>query len=78
MKDYDINEIAPWLVIDDVIAAFDELKNIEWRYPWLKDITNLCLEYLQLDGLEDADRIHDIPFAILEIAEHVLKQEEEQ
>lgn len=77
MDNYDINEITPWLVIDDVVSAFDELKNIEWKYPWLKDITNLCLEYLQLDGLEDAGRAADIPFAILEIAEHVLKQEEQ-
>lgn len=45
----------------------------QWRYPWLIEVIKRSLEYLSLEGLQDAKRSHDIPEEILEICEHVLR-----
>jgi len=44
----------------------------EWKHEWLKDVCKLCLEYLTLDGLEDAFRATQIHEKILDIAEKEL------
>ena len=40
-----------------------------WKYPWMKEICELCAEYLTLDGLKDATLSANIPDMILDIAE---------
>lgn len=42
-----------------------------WKYPWMAEVTKLCLEYMTLNGLEDACRASDIPDEILEIVERL-------
>ena len=67
----------PALYIAD--GASDLLQNIDftnWKYPWLAEITKLMLEYLTLEGLEDAGRASDIPDEILEICEKELKTDD--
>lgn len=60
----------------EAIAA--ELLNLleadrsDWKYGWIKDLCKLCVEYLTLDGLEDATRAAEIPDEILDIAEEAL------
>lgn len=36
----------------------------EWKFEWMKALTLLCLEYLTLDGLQDAKRASEIPSEI--------------
>lgn len=43
-----------------------------WKLEWMKEICTLCVEYLTLDGLEDATRAAEIPEEILDIAKSVL------
>ena len=38
-----------------------------WKHSWLSEVIKLSLEYLTLDGLEDAMRASEIPEEILEI-----------
>lgn len=44
-----------------------EIDTSNWKYPWMKDICRLAVEYLTLDGLEDAKRASDIPEEIYDI-----------
>lgn len=43
--------------------------NSRWKYPWLKEICELCAEYMTLQSLLDATRAAHIPDEILDIAE---------
>lgn len=43
---------------------------MEWKFEWMKEICELCDEYRQLDGLEDAKRASEIPDEILAITEN--------
>lgn len=45
-----------------------------WKYPWLKEVCQLCLEYMMLDGLQDALRASDIPDEILDIVEQAINK----
>ena len=47
--------------------------NSRWKYPWLKEICELCAEYMTLQSLLDATRAAHIPDMILDIAEKELK-----
>lgn len=63
---------------EEVTKAADELLSLLeadlgiWKLEWMKEICTLCVEYLTLDGLEDATRAAEIPEEILDIAESVL------
>ena len=46
--------------------------NSRWKYPWLKEICELCAEYMTLDSLLDATLAASIPDRILDIAEKAL------
>lgn len=45
-----------------------------WKYPFMAEITKLCLEYLTLDGLQDALRANSIPDEIMDIIEKELEK----
>lgn len=45
---------------------------MEWKHEWLKKICELCDEYKQLEGLQDAKRASEIPDEILDIVEKEL------
>ena len=49
-----------------LLQAIDNDKQ-EYKYPWMKDICRLAVEYLTLDGLQDAKRASDIPEEIYDI-----------
>ncbi len=53
-------------------ALEDDASN--WKYDWMKDLCKLCLEYISLDGLQDAKRAAEIPDEILDIAEEALNR----
>lgn len=44
-----------------------------YKYPWMAKIIELSLEYLTLDGLQDALRGSQIPDEILDICESKIK-----
>lgn len=52
----------------------NEVDFTNWKYPWLAEVTQLILEYLTLEGLQDAKRATDIPDEILDICERELKE----
>ena len=52
----------------------NEIDFTNWKYPWLADVVKLSLEYLTLDGLEDAMREHSITDEILNICERELNE----
>jgi len=54
------------------LLRFLQIDQNEWKHEWMKDICKLCLEYITLDGLEDAFRASQIPDQILDIAEKEL------
>ena len=63
-------------MIDPKLAC-ELLKQVEeddeaWRYPWMKDVCKLCLEYLSLEGLKDAHMARAIPEEILDVTESLL------
>ncbi len=45
---------------------------MEWKLEWMKEICELCDEYRQLEGLQDAKRASEIPEEILDIAQREL------
>lgn len=55
---------------EKIMASFDSIPG--WKYPWLKEVTSLCVEYLTLNGLQDAKRASEIPMAVLQLCEREL------
>lgn len=43
------------------------MESVKWKYEWLQKVCELCDEYRQLEGLEDAKRASDIPEEIIDI-----------
>lgn len=46
----------------------------QWKIQWMRDITELCIEYMTLDGLQDAKRGSDIEIEIIDIMEKVINE----
>ena len=59
----------------ELLQAIENDKQ-EYKYTWMKDICRLAVEYLTLDGLEDAKRAADIPEEIIDIIETITTEKE--
>lgn len=67
--------ITKWESLDAVATEDLATKLLEkedfsnYKYPWLAKVIQLSLEYLALEGLQDAFRASQIPDEILDICE---------
>ena len=48
----------------DLLRILDKDDRNTWKYPELWDVCHLALEYMTLDGLEDARRGADIEYLL--------------
>ena len=68
-------EITEWERLDavgteDLAAKLLEKEDFSnYKYPWLAKVIQLSLEYLTLEGLQDAFRASQIPDEILDVCE---------
>ncbi len=75
LLDEDINQ-AEWLITQFCLGVlFEEAHN--HRFPWLEEVTHLCLEYMDID-LSNTERIDEIPEEIIEIVKKEIDKEEKE
>lgn len=58
-------------MIETATALLEMIENEPLKIEWMKKICLLSVEYLTLDGLEDAKRASDIPAEIISIIENL-------
>ena len=59
---------------EKVSELLSNLDFTNWKYPWMAQIVQLALEYLSLEGLEDALRASQIPEEILSVCKKTLSE----
>ena len=69
-------DMAEWLITRFCLGVlFEEAHN--YRFPWLEEVTHLCLEYMDID-LANAERTYEIPEEIIEIVKKEIGKEEKE
>ena len=69
--DDQIAEYKQTFIVDRAFDVIRESMKGEWKLEWMKKVCELCVDYMSLNGLEDAKRASDITDKILEITANI-------